>query len=644
LIILLFFMQSVGSVATESINNFFLKQMKFKNKSCDLSESPLLISTFLGGQDNDGMYYTGVNLIRDNQGNFFIAGTTKSSDFPIKNGAYSDVNKGNEDIFVTKMNNDLTEVLASTYIGGINKEEARDIEIDLNGNIFICGITESSDFPVTENAFQTDYNGGTEAPYGSGDAFIIKLKNDLTEVLASTFLGGTGHESCSSIAIDSIGNIIVSGLTSSHEFPISENAYDNSYNSGGYFKDDVFVTKLSNDLSEIISSTFLGGNHDDYSEAIDIDSSNQIYIAGWTRSSNYPTTSNAYDTTFGGGYYDGFITCLNEDFTNLISSTYIGGTQWDFCYALTLDNHENVYVSGHTASLNYPTTSNAYCKNYQGAGGPNEGDDAFVSKLSNNLSMILASTYLGGDDWEMGYSLYVSDGELVYITGTTSSSDFPTINSFDDEYHGGEKHYGDIFLSCFNIDLSMLPASTFLGGSNDENAGQLLTESDGNIIVSGSTSSSDFPIIGDIYDSSHNGNADVFISKFRRGLSDNEPPEKPILSGPSSGKYGQPYEYNAITNDIENNEIYYLFEWGDKTDSGWIGPYESGDPCEASHTWADKDNYEIRVKSKDEYGLESDWSDPLEISMHKSKTNINTTFLYFLENYLYIFSLKRQMP
>jgi len=517
------------------------------------------------------------------------------------------------------MNNDLTEVLASTYIGGSNNEEARGIEIDQNGNIFVCGITESSDFPVTNNAFQDEYHGGTESPYGSGDAFVIKLNNDLTEVVSSTFLGGSGHESCSSIAIDSTGNIIVAGSTSSSDFPVSESAYDTTYDSGGRIKDDVFATKLTNDLSEMISSTFLGGSHDDFCEAISIDSSNRIFVAGWTRSSNFPTTQDAYDRTFGRGYYDGFISKLNEDFTSLISSTYIGGSQWDFCYALTLDNDENVYVSGHTASLNYPTTSNAYCTSYQGSGGPNEGDDAFVSKLSNNLSFLLASTYLGGDNWEMGYSLIVSGNDLVYVAGTTSSSDFPTINSFDDKFHGGAKHYGDIFISCFNNELSMLPASTYLGGTGDENAGQVLSDMDGKIIVAGSSSSSDFPVIGNCYDSTHNGDADVFISKFKSGLSDNQPPGIPMLSGPSSGKSGETYEYTAVADDSENNQIYYLFDWGDGNDSGWIGPFDSGEKCEALHVWETKGDYEIRVKAKDTYGAESEWSDPLSVSMPKNK-------------------------
>jgi len=596
--------------------------------------NPLIFSTFLGGENNDGMYYTGVNLIQDNQGNFIIAGTTESNDFPTTSYSYSQEYNGNSDIFITKINNNFTDVLSSTFIGGSNKEEARGIDIDQDGNIFVCGITESSDFPVTINGFQIEYNGGTEAPYGSGDAFVIKLNDDLDVLIGATFLGGNGHESCSSICIDSTGEIIISGLTSSSNFPVSDDAYDKTYDSGGYFKDDVFVTKLSNDLSQMISSTYIGGSHDDFTEALAVDSLDNIFISGWTRSSNYPTSDGAFDVSFG-GVYDGFITKLNEDLTDIISSTYLGGTQWDFCYALTLDNNEDVYVTGHTASINFPTTSNVYCRNYQGAGGANVGDDAFISKLSNNLSFLLASTYLGGDNWESGLTLDISNNDMIYVAGTTSSYDFPTLNSFSDTYSGGVTHYGDMFISCLNNDLSMLTASTYLGGSVDENSGQILIDETGNIIVSGASSSPDFPIIGTGYDTTHNGDADVFLTKFKPGLSDNQPPNKPNINGPTSGKINDEYIYTTSTTDPDDDDVFYLFDWGNGMTSFIQGPYESGEECSGSGIWFEEGNYEIKVKAIDQYGAESEWSDPLVVSMPKNKliNDFNPWLLRLLQRF-----------
>lgn len=593
------------------------RNISFKNYT-QYSDNSLLYSTYLGGSDKDGMYYTGVNLKRDNQGNVFITGTTESEDFPITSNAYCQENKGNLDIFITKMNNDFTDVLASTYIGGRDKDEARAIEIDNNGNIFICGISESSDFPVTMNAFQRQYHGGTESPYGSGDCFIVKLNNDL-EMVSSTFLGGSGHDFCNGICINSEGNIIVTGSTSSSNFPVSEDAYDINHDHGGNFRDDIFVTILNNDLSDLIASTFIGGSHDDFSESISVDSSNYIFIGGWTASSNFPTTLDAYDSSLGGGYYDGFISKLNNDLTDLISSTYIGGTQWDFCYTLNLDVDDNVYVSGHTASLNYPTSSTAYCRNYQGAGGPNIGDDAFISKFSNNLSILHASTYLGGDNWENGFSLIISDNGMIYLAGTTTSPDFPTINSFCDIYKGGIKPNGDLFISSFNNDLTNLSASTFLGGSSDDGPGELIFDINGEIIVSGSTSSSDFPIFGSCYDTTYNGDADVFLSKFKQGITDNHPPNKPNIDGPKSGKPETEYTYIAWTNDPDEDNVFYLFDWGDGHTSFLYGPYDSGEECSASNIWFDQGEYEIKVKAIDIHNAESEWSDPIVVSMPKYK-------------------------
>jgi len=581
------------------------------------TDNSLIISTFLGGSGNDGMFYTGINIKQDTQGNIFIAGTTTSNNFPVTTGIYSGNNNGESDIFITKFNHDLTEVLASTYIGGKSNEEARALTIDHNGNLYISGITESVDFPVSTNAFQNTYSGGTESPYGSGDAFVIKMSNDLSTLIASTFLGGNGHETCSSICVDTNGNVIVSGSTSSPDFPVSNDAFNKDYKNGGNLKDDVFISKLSPDLSELIASTYINGKHDDFSEALSIDSSNDIIIAGWTASSDYPTTSNAYDKGFSRGYYDGFISKLDSDLSTLKASTFLGGTNWDFCYGLTLDSSDNIFVTGHTASNNYPTTIDAYCRAYQGSGGAGGGDDVFISKLSNNLSMLHASTFLGGNNWEIGYTLSISEQNILYVSGCTSSLDFPTLNSFSDTFQGGSTHYGDLFISCLTTDLSYLLSSTYLGGLDNEDAGQTCIDSNGEIIVAGATSSSDCPVIGEGYDASFNGESDVFLSKFKTGLTNNIAPEKPSITGPTSGKIGQTYEYQTETTDSDDDLIYYLVDWGDETQSEWYGPFASGEPCQSSHVWSEENTYEIKVKAKDIFGFETGWSEPLIVSMPK---------------------------
>jgi C1A family cysteine protease len=592
--------------------------ISIKNVSI-LKEDLLLTSSFLGGSGFDGMYYTGLNIAQDNQGNIFITGSTESFDFPITSGVFSENNNGNCDIFITKMNQDLSEIIASTYIGGKGIEEARGITIDSEGNIFVCGMTESTDFPVSTNAFQNEYGGSSYSPYGSGDSFIIKMSNDLTDLISSTYLGGRGHESGSSICIDHNGCVVVSGSTSSSDFPVSDDAFDTTYSSGGNLKDDVFITKLSNDLTSMIGSTYISGEQDDFSEAVLVDLSNNIVIAGWTSSSEYPVTNDAYDTSYGRGYYDGFISKLDPNLSHLVSSTFLGGSNWDFCYGLGMDSSDNLMVTGHTASSNFPTTEDAYCRNYQGKGGQGAGDDVFVSKLSNNLSCLKASTYLGGDDWENGFSILVTDNDMVYVAGTTTSADFPVKNSYSDSYHGGSTHRGDAFITCLTPELSRLPASTYLGGMVDDEADQMICDIEGNIIVTGSTMSEDFPTVEDSLDSSFNGDADVFISSFPAGLCENSAPNKPTLDGPASGKIDELLEFSASSVDSNDDDVWFLFNWGDGTNSEWIGPFNSGEICNLNHTWTEKDEYTIKVKARDVFGLESEWSDPLTITLAKNK-------------------------
>jgi hypothetical protein len=219
----------------------------------------------------------------------------------------------------------------------------------------------------------------------------------------------------------------------------------------------------------------------------------------------------------------------------------------------------------------------------------------------------------------MGYSLISSDNGLLYVAGTTSSLDFPTLNSYDHSYHGGSTHYGDMFLSCMTQDLSQVLASTYLGGNNEENAGELLMYHTGAVIISGSSKSIDFPITNDSYDSTHNGDADVFLSLFQAGLCENDAPEKPIIEGPSTGKVGESLLFSTSTEDINGNDVWFLFDWGDNTDSEWIGPYDSGESCDINHIWIEKQDYTVRVKAKDGFGLESDWSESLIVSMPKIK-------------------------
>jgi len=204
-------------------------------------------------------------------------------------------------------------------------------------------------------------------------------------LLASTFLGGSGNDTGHSIAVDSEGNVYVAGETESSDFPAA-GGYDASHNGGSQ---DVFVSKLSADMTSLLASTFIGGDEKDIAYSIAIDASDNIYIAGTTASSGYP--ANAYDSTFNasGGLTDAFVTRLSSDLSTLVASTFIGGSDSDEAFSLALSSG-SIYVTGYTLSANFPTTAGAYDQVH------NDNKDIFVVKLSSGLSVLDASTFIGG--------------------------------------------------------------------------------------------------------------------------------------------------------------------------------------------------------------------------------------------------------
>ncbi len=396
-------------------------------------------------------------------------------------------------------------VFLSTYLGGLDFDDAHAIAIDSAGNIYVAGETWSSDFPATDGAYNTFFNSTD-----TNDAFVSKFNGDLTNLLASTYLGGSDHDYGSSLAIDSGGNIYVTGATRSSDFPTTPGTYDVFFN--GFV--DVFVSKLSGDLTNLLASTYLGGSDHDFGNSIAInsgESDKSVYMTGVTYSSDFPTTPDAYDSSFNSG--DAFVSKLNENLETLLASTYLGGFSNEFGNSLALDSGGNIYVTGETISLDFPTTPDAYDVSFNGSG--YFGGDTFVSKLDGCLTNLIASTYVGGNLGDEGESIAIDTGGNVYVVGSTESSDFPTTpDTYDASFHG----YVDVFVSKLNGDLTNLLASTFLGGELREEGESIAVNTGGNICVAGFTWTSDFPITPDAYDTSPNGSVDAFVSMFNGDL------------------------------------------------------------------------------------------------------------------------------
>jgi hypothetical protein len=385
-------------------------------------------------------------------------------------------------------------LIYSTYLGGWGSDEAFSIAIDSSRNAYVTGYTYSSNFPTTAGTYNRTYGG-------SSDVFITKLNQTGSMLVYSTFLGGSGEDSGSTIVLEGKGGAYVTGYTASADFPTTAGAYNRTY--GGNW--DAFVTFLNTGGSSLVYSTYLGGSGQDAGGSIAVDSSLNAYVTGRTLSADFPTTVGAYNRTYGGGY-DVFVTKLNSGGTSLVYSTYLGGSDSDFGCDIGVDSSRYAYVNGVTYSPDFPTTGKAYDTTYGGNG------DAFVTKLNTGGSSLMYSTFLGGTGSEWSYRNFVNDSGRVYVTGYTSSSDFPTTSGAYNRIYRGN---GDAFITKLNSGGSALDYSTLLGGSASDSGMGIAVDSSGSMYVSGSTYSSNFPTTSGAFNRTYGGgNGDAIVVKL----------------------------------------------------------------------------------------------------------------------------------
>ena len=470
-------------------NTFGFKLRDTYNPQVALIIDPVMTySTFFGGSSDE--YGSGIAL--DQAGNYYITGATMSSNFPTKS-AYDSSLGGDRSAYIAKFSA-LDSLVYSTYLGSYSY--GYDIAVDDSGCAYITGYTYG-DIPTTANPFQDSYDGAYAA-------FVTKLNSAGDSLVYSTYLAGSGYyNDGDGIAVDSYGSAYVTGYTSSSDFPIL-NPYDSSYNGGI----DAFVTKFNPAGNTLAFSTYLGGSSDDHGYDIAVDNSGNVWVSGVTNSSNFPTL-NAYDSTYNGNQ-DGFVTKLNSSGNNLLGSTYLGGSGDEAYCLLVVDDAGKAYVTGQTSSSNFPTTAGVFDSTFNG------GLDIFVVKFGIVCSNLVYSTYLGGsgDDW--GIPQIAVDGSgNAHVTGNTNSSNFPLVDAVDSTLGGPE----DAFVAEVNSDGSRLLYGTYLGGSGIEVGEGITVDGSCNVYVTGRTNSSDFPTMN-AYDSSYNGAGgyygwgDVFITKL----------------------------------------------------------------------------------------------------------------------------------
>ncbi|TAM79111.1 MAG: choice-of-anchor D domain-containing protein [Acidobacteria bacterium] len=477
----------------------------------------------------------------------------------------------------------------STYLGGADYNYATGIAVDASGYTYITGYTSSVDFPVSGGVQGVFAGGNCNTEVNTApcfDAFVSKLNPQGTALIYSTYLGGTGDDEGVRVAVDSSGQAYVAGFTDSLDFPTAGPLQGS--NGGGACGTtaypapcyDAFVAKLTASGSNLAYSTYLGGTGDDFSTSIAADSNGNAYVGGLTSASNFPVTYGALQTSYGGGPFDGFMAKINPNGSALVYSTYLGGSQEDHVNGIAIDSSGNAYLAGQTNSANFPVKGGFQPRYTAASCGSALSNipcfEGFISELNPTGTALVYSTYLGGTAASYGSDIALDSSGAAYMTGWTTSRDFPvTPGAYDTAWGGGNEifvakiapaggaisyatYLGDIYPDQANtiaVDGSgdawiagftyggkfpvasplqsasgglydavvgeisptgaSLLFSTYLGGTGDDAANGLALDSSGNVYVAGDTFSTDFPVTPSVMTTGYTGGSyDAWVAKI----------------------------------------------------------------------------------------------------------------------------------
>jgi len=474
----------------------------------------LIYSTYLGGSAADA----GRGIIIASTGESFIVGDSFSSDF-LRNATTT-----NSDVFMGKLSaNGL--LLTYTFFGGTKNDTATGLSVDAFGNLYLGGTTESADFPIANSIGQS--------MLGPSDAFVVKLTPSGDQFFYSTLIGGSGAETAVSIAGDAAGNAYVTGRTTSQDFPIV-GPIQGVYGGGD---SDAFVAKLAPDGNILAYSTLLGGSgaeNNDGRTGIAVDASGVAYVVGDTQSSDFPT-KNALRTTKSGppSSSDGFVAKINASGTELVYSTFLGGSDDDFAHGVAADNSGNAYVTGRTKSTSF--TGSSVTRPSSAA------SDAFVTKLNSAGSALSYLTFIGGAVGEDTGNAIVVDSTGNAVAVGSAGDGLVTVKATQSFFRGS----GDALVAKLGPTGTVL-FSTYLGGSNADTALGVGLDSKGIIHVIGTTESTDLPTVSPLV-KNNSGQRDILIARIDPLINADQPILiQAVVSGKNLILYGQGFAPGAI--------------------------------------------------------------------------------------------------
>ncbi|GAB4254750.1 MAG: hypothetical protein Kow0079_11210 [Vicingaceae bacterium] len=510
------------------------------NKDLTLIIDPILIFGSYSGSyaDNFGMTAT-----FGYDGSLFAGGTTFGVGYPTTTGAFDTLFNGTPaqgitDIVISRYDSTGTTMIYSTYIGGTQAETVHSLIANTQNELYIYGVTSSNDFPVTPNAYDTTFNGGSYlffpnngTKFNNGtDIYLAKLNATGTSLLGCTYLGGSSNDGVNhkftltgnanldydslmnnygdqyrgEVMLDKYNNCYIASSTHSNDFPIV-NGFDNTLNG----HQDAVIAKFSDDLSTLIWSSYLGGTNADAGYSIKVDSSLTVYVSGGTTSNDFPATPTAYNNTFQGGKADGFLVKIDSNGSNILSATYYGTNNYDQCYFLEIDKFGSIYTVGQTRGTITPTPG-VYS---------NPGSGVFITKFNNNLDTIFYETVVGNGSVNTYFSpsaFLVDRCQNVYVSGWGGNilggspmTNMPvTSNAFQSSSGDGFNFY----LIVLERDAaSQLYGTYFGGGQSQEHVDGGTSRFDKNGIVyqsvcAGCWGNSDFPTTPGAWSNTNNSN------------------------------------------------------------------------------------------------------------------------------------------
>ena len=433
----------------------------------------LTFSTLIGGAYGDNAYDVAV----DAEGSIYVTGLTHELDFLHTDGAVTAPSGFLSHIFVVKLNPDATALEYAAVIGGGAQDQARAIAVDAGRNVYLTGTTFSPDFPVTANALQPSFAGGNT------DSFVVKLNAEGSELLYSSYLGGSRQEFGEGIAVDSAGNVYIAGSTLAADFPVLPDALQPLKKSDTY---DAFLVKLDVVNPVMLASTFLGGTERDEILDLALDGDSNVVVTGATVSKDFPVTSGVFQPEHR-GVTTAFVAKLTPDLAEILFATFLGGGTEDRGLTIALDPEGDIYVGGNTLSSDFPITLGALQGRF---GSGSFFGDGFVAKVSAGGETLMYSTYLGGSSEDVVNGIAVDGTGQVTVAGATGSPEFPLSSGAIQESIAG---LDDLFVTRLSADGSRVVYSTVLGGAKSDRALGVAAAGPGSVVVAGTTVSPDYP-------------------------------------------------------------------------------------------------------------------------------------------------------